>query len=173
MLTQKNPLPPVGPPPEQGPPFPRPDPEPGVLDLIQRLRDDLITWMTLEGELARTELTEKCQTALRGFLLGATGLVLFLCGGIAVLLAVGFGVSGALARAGVDPAFSHSLGFLFSGLVGAFTGWLVIHKAKAILSPANLVPSRTTAALHRALAWTGAKLHLHPNDDNEQSPPSL
>ena len=150
--------------------FPRP--EAGFLELIQRLLDDLITWVTLEGDLARAEVTEKARAALRGLALGAAGLVLFLCGGTAVLLAVGFAVSGALERAGVDPAFSHALGFLLSGLIGAFAGWIVMQQAKAILTPANLSPSRTTATLRRAAVWVGTKCHLHPSDTHEQNPPA-
>ncbi len=159
--------------PEEKPyPFPRsgpePDrePEPGLVELIPRLFEDLRTWITLEGDLARSELSEKYRAALRGLVVAATGLALFLCGGLAMLLATGFGVSGLLARAGVDPAFSHALGFLASGLVGALAGWFAMDKARAILSPARLLPSRTTTALRRAL-------HLHqPHDENEQNPPS-
>ena len=166
MLTQENPVHPADRAKEPDASS-YPGPEAGFLDLFQRLIDDLITWVTLEGDLARTEVTEKARTAMRGFAIGAAGLVLLLCGGISVLLAMGFAASGALEHAGVDPAFSHSLGFLLSGLVGAFAGWVVIQQAKAILSPANLAPSRTTATLHRAFTWVGSKFHLHRYDDHE------
>lgn len=185
MLTRKNSLPPFESITDQGHnPHPDPysdpephldpprEPEPNILELLRRLLDDLTSWLALEGDLARSEVAEKSRVALRGLMIGASGVVLFVCGGIAILLAIGFGVSGALERVGVDSAFSHALGFFISGLVGAFIGWLAIDKAKTTLSPARLLPSRTTAALHRALRWAGATLHLHPPDENEKHPPS-
>lgn len=181
MFTRNNPPPPAelsSEPDEETYPYPRsepepqPGPEPGLFELIPRLLEDLGTWMTLEGDLARTELAEKYRAALRGLVIAATGLAFFLCGGIAVLLAAGFAVSGLLARAGVDPAFSHALGFLSSGLLGALVGWIAMDQARAILSPARLMPSRTTAALRRALTWTRSALHLQPHDEHEQNPPS-
>ncbi|NLT69680.1 MAG: phage holin family protein [Verrucomicrobiaceae bacterium] len=178
MFTRNHPSPPAEFPSEPGEepyPFPRsgpeperepePEPEPGLVELLPQLLEDLRTWMTLEGDLARTELSEKTRAALRGLVVAATGLALFLCGGLAILLATGFAVSGLLARAGVDPAFSHALGFLASGLVGALSGWFAMDKARAVLTPARLIPSRTTTALRRAL-------HLQPHDENEQNPPS-
>ena len=166
MLAQENPVHPADRATESDDvPYPRP--EAGFIELVRRLIDDLIAWVTLEGDLARAEVTEKARAALRGLAIGAAGLVLLLCGGTAVLLALGFAASGALQHAGVDPAFSHSLGFLLSGLVGAFVGWVVIQQAKAILSPANLAPARTTATLRRAFTWVGSKFHLHPHDDHE------
>jgi len=171
MLTQENPVQPADNATDpDAAPFTRS--EAGLLELIRRRIGDLITGPGMEGDLAPVEVTEKARTALRGLAIGAAGLVLLLCGGTAVLLSIGFAVSGALEQAGVNPAFSHALGFLFSGLAGAFAGWVVIHQAKTILSPANLAPSRTTATLHRAFTWVGSKFHLHHYDDHEQNSPS-
>jgi hypothetical protein len=171
MSIQENPVTPVTHDPEvDAEPLPRP--EAGFPELIQQLLDDLIAWITLEGDLARVEVTEKARAALRGLIIGATGLVVFLCGGLAILLAIGFAVSGLFEQAGVNPAFSHALGFLLSGLIGTFAGWAVIQQAKSILSPANLAPSRTTATLHRAFTWASAKLGLYRYNDHETKPPS-
>jgi ABC-type branched-subunit amino acid transport system permease subunit len=98
--------------------------------------------------------------------------VILLCGGIAILLAIGFAVSGALEIAGINPVFSLALGFLLSGLLGAIAGWIVMQQASVILTPSNLTPSRTITVLRRAASRVGEKLHLHPRDDHEQNPPS-
>lgn len=159
MLTQENSANSFDSATESDPSF-RARPEAGYLDLIQQLLEDITTWIKLEGDLARTEVSEKAGLALRGLVIGVAGAILLICSGIGVLLAVGFAVSGALEQAGVNPAYSNALGFLLSGLTGAFAGWFVLQKSKAILTPANLAPSRTAATLHRAVSWMGAKFQL-------------
>lgn len=151
---------------------PLPPREASVSDLLRRLLDDVVAWISLEGDLARAELGEKSRAALRGLIVGAVGLVILLCGGIAVLLAIGFAVSGALEMAGVSPVFSHALGFLLSGFLGAIAGWILLQQARTVLTPSNLIPSRTISFLRRAVAWAGEKLHLYPTDDHEPNPPS-
>jgi hypothetical protein len=151
---------------------PLPPHDASVPDLLRRLLDDIVTWITLEGDLARAELGEKSRAALRGLILGAVGLVVILCGGIAVLLAVGFAVSGALEVAGVSPLFSHALGFLLSGILGAVAGWIVLQQARTILTPSNLTPTRTISFLRRAVTWAGEKLHLYTPENHEPNPPS-
>jgi hypothetical protein len=171
MLTQEHPAPRADHRPERADgSLPRPDA--GLPELLRRLIEDILTWITLEGDLARAEISEKSRIALRGLVLGATGAVILLCGGIAVLLAIGFAISGVLVIAGVSPLFSHALGFLLSGLLGALAGWIVLQQARAMLTVSNLAPSRTITILRRAVSWAGAKLHLHPLDDHEQNPPS-
>jgi len=171
MLTQENPAPRTDydPEPQTGP---LPLPDASFPDLLRRLLDDVVTWITLEGDLARTEIAEKWRAALRGLILGATGAVILACGGIAVLLAIGFALSGALEIAGVSPVFSLALGFLLSGIFGAIAGWLVVQKARVILTPSNLAPAHSISMLRQAASWVAEKLHLHPRYDHEQNPPS-
>lgn len=156
--------------PTDAPPHRHPDA--GIFELLRRLLDDIVIWISLEGELARAEIAGKLRAALRGLAIGAAGAVILICGGIAILLAIGFAVSGALQIAGVNPAFSHALGFLLSGVLGAIAGWILLRQARAALSPSNLTPSRTTAMLRQAATWLGDKLHPHPRNDHEQTPPS-
>ena len=166
MLTQENPDPSFDSNSESDPSF-RARSEAGYLDLIQQLLEDITTWIRLEGQLARTEVSEKAGLALRGLVIGVAGAILLICSGIGVLLAVGFAVSGALEQAGVNPAYSNALGFLISGLAGAFAAWFVLQKSKAILSPSNLAPSRTVSTLHSAVTWMGSKLKLSPSKNHE------
>lgn len=149
-----------------------PHPDTGIFELLRRLLDDVVIWISLEGELARAEISGNLSAALRGLAIGAAGAVIIGCGGIAILLAIGFAVSGALEIAGVNPAFSHALGFLLSGVLGAIAGWTVLQQAKAALSLSNLTPSRSIAMLRQAATWLGEKLYPHPRNDHEQTPPS-
>jgi len=144
--------------------------EAGILDLLQQLLDDGVLWIKLKGYLARAEVAESVGTATRGLVLGAAGGFVILSGGATILMATGFAAGAALQTAGVAPALSYALGFFLTGLVASIIGWIALQRAKALLSPANLAPSRTTASLRRAVVWAGSKLSPNPNDNHEQNP---
>jgi len=129
------------------------DPTRALSDIIGDLLRQLTSLFRSEGQLARTEVSEKLRTLGGALTLVATGLVVLLPGTIILLEAA---VAG-LIQAGFSPAIAAvSVGgaVLLVGIVLLITG---VNRLKTL----NLVPDKTLRQLQRNFAIVKDATHEH------------
>ncbi len=111
-----------------------------IPELISTLTGDLANLVRKEGELVRTEVTEKLhQTAKAGQGLAIGGGLLL--GAYLVLLQA---LVMALSRV-IDPLWAS----IVVGLVVGLTGYLLVKSALRLVKPDHLNPDRTARQLHK------------------------
>jgi hypothetical protein len=115
---------------------------------IPEILTDLIAQLTAlvrkEGQLARSEISEKVGRALSGMALILVGAIL-LIPAVVILLQAGIV---ALMESGMDPALASAIiggGALVLGFILALVGW-------SWVKPASLVPDKTLDQLQRDAA---------------------
>ena len=129
-----------------------------LIGLLKDLRSDGITLLQQEVSLVKSEITEDISRATKNAVqIGIGGAVVY--AGVLVLL---FGVAGLLAagllRAGLDAEITAWLAPSIVGLVVILVGWVMISKAKKLLSSANLAPEETLQSLRENKQWAESKL---------------
>jgi protein-S-isoprenylcysteine O-methyltransferase Ste14 len=112
--------------------------------LFSDLTRDTVDLVRQEIALARTEMSEKVNTAQAALASMAVGAAVILAGLFLVLQAVVHALAQVL-----PPDMAPWLAPLLVGLVVALIGWAMLRAGRSKLDPDNLVPRRTMDSLRR------------------------
>jgi hypothetical protein len=129
-----------------------------VTELMRELRDDALTLVRQEVDLARVELSEKASRVARhsGYL--AIGGLIAYAGLHFLLLSAVVGLYLALVINGMSRADSGWLSpLIVGGILGAI-GTVLVAKAVATLKSEPLLPRRTIESLKEDKAWAKEKV---------------
>lgn len=129
-----------------------------IAGLFRKLRDECVTLMRQEVQLAKTETAEKAKTAARNSAMLGVGAVVAVAGLLFVLLGVSFIVTALLVKAGVSWLASLWLGPLIVGIATAIVGYVLIRKGMSAFKQESVVPERTIRSLQEDQQWLKQKL---------------
>lgn len=115
-----------------------------VGELFQELADETRSLVSLELELAKTEMTEKISQAGKdvGFMAGG-GFVIY-AGFILIMAAIAYGLSNFI------PLW---LSFLIVGVVVGLIGYALLRKGMNDLKSRSMAPQKTLASLKHDKEW--------------------
>jgi hypothetical protein len=117
--------------------------------------------VTLVGQqvsLAKAEISEKVTDMMDHAVQLAIGGCVAYAGLIIVLFAVADLVSALLVRIGVSPQHSMWLARGIIGAIVAITGWVMVLRAKKLISEQQVVPKQTLESLSRDKEWAEHKV---------------
>ena len=118
-----------------------------LADLIGGLASDISGLFRKEVQLAKTELSEKVDSALSATRLLLAGGVLAL-GALGVLLAaIVSGIAAFLVGAGFDPVVANSIAALIVTVIVGGIAWMLISRGLDALKASNFTLYRTTHSL--------------------------
>jgi hypothetical protein len=133
--------------------------ERSVIDLFRDLLNELTALLRIEGQLVRTELSEKLGEAARGLWLAVAGAVLLIP---ALVLLLGAGVV-ALIDAGYESYWAASI----VGGAALIVGVLLVLAGVHSMRIDNLKPQRTIDNLQRDMSV--ARNHLRKNHEAQRT----
>jgi hypothetical protein len=120
-----------------------------LAELVGGLLADVTGLLRKEIDLAKTEASEKLNSALSGVEVLLIGIVLAI-GAVGVLLsAVVSGLTAALVKNGMSETSAHALAAVIVGGVIAAIAWLLVSRGIAALRGKQFKLNRTTASLRR------------------------
>ena len=111
-----------------------------IPELVSTLTSDLANLVRKEGELVRTEVTEKISHTGKAVAQIAIGGVLLLGAFMVLLQALVVALSKVM-----DPLWAS----LIVGLLVGLAGWLVVQAAVKMMKPAALAPDRTVRQMQK------------------------
>lgn len=129
-----------------------------VSHLFKQLRDESMTLIRQEVQLARTETMEKARMAARNSTLLGVGAGVAAAGGLLILLGVSFIVTALFAFAGVSWPTALWLGPLIVGVITAVVGLVLSRKGMNALKKKSVKPERTIRSLQEDRQWLKQKL---------------
>jgi hypothetical protein len=129
-----------------------------VTGLVRELRDEAITLVRQEVELAKTEMSEKAARAARNSAYIGMGSFIAYAGALILLLAVVVGVYLGLVAAGLSHATAGWLSPLIVGGLLAIVGYVFIQKGISTLKQETVVPERTVDSIKADKEWMEEKV---------------
>ena len=130
--------------------------------LLKDLREESMTLLRQEVELAKTELNEKTSRVGKGAVKLAIGGFIAYAGLIILLFGLGDLAAIGLVKAGLDADVAVWLGPVLIGLIVALIGWAMVSKAKKAFTANTLVPEETLQSLRENKQWAQTKIqHSH------------
>ncbi|MDF1658808.1 MAG: phage holin family protein [Verrucomicrobiales bacterium] len=132
--------------------------EPGVLQLLRTLWEQLQVWAEQEFALAKSEVKEKVKVIANGFALVVVALAAATAGLFLVILALAAAVGIAVEALGVETKFAYLIGFTTISFVCLLVGISLFKSAKSRLSAENLKPQRTVESLKQTADWALQKI---------------
>jgi cation transport ATPase len=130
-----------------------------LIGLLKELRDETMTLLRQEVDLAKTETSEKMSRVGRNVGYLAVGGVILGAGFLVLLMAGVVGLYVGLVAAGLSHATSGWLAPLIVGAVVAIIGYSFLQKAISTLRRETIVPERTRASLVADKEWIQEKVH--------------
>jgi len=131
---------------------------PTVFGLLRELRDESMTLIRQEVELARVETAEKISVMLRNVGYLALGGVIALAGFMFLLWSLTLGLMVAMTEAGMSEGVAAWLAPLTVGLIVMGTGGAFMFKAIATFRDEPLKPQETVQTMKENQQWLSAKL---------------
>jgi len=131
------------------------DPDRGVLELVQQLRDEVTRLVRLELKLPRAEVAENAAEAAGGFAKVAVAGVVAFAGLMCLQAAIAVGLGAALIAAGVGPFGAVAVGLLVVTAADLLAAWILFAKGRAQARPESLEPTRTIAGVREAFSSEG------------------
>jgi hypothetical protein len=123
------------------------------VDLVKDLRDESMTLIRQQIELAKTEMSEKASRSARnGAYLAVGGLIAY-AGFIYLLQFLNWGGRQLLQLWGVSQDVTLWLMPLILGVVVAVTGYIFIQKAISTFKRMSLTPDRTVHSIQEDQQW--------------------
>jgi hypothetical protein len=119
--------------------------EPGLMELVRSLADDLGTLVRQEIELARMEVTRTVRQTVADGVWMATGVAVAAVGALCLVLAMALGLGALLG--------SYWLGTLITGLALVLVGGAFLLKGLRNLRKREFLPIRTTESLREDARW--------------------
>ena len=138
--------------------YPQDAGEIGIVGLLKELRDESVTLLAQEANLAKTEISEKAaKFARNGAYLAAGGAVLligaaFILLGLSNLLALG------LVEIGMSKGGASWLAPLIVGAIVAGIGYAFVQKAIATFRTETVVPEKTVETIKENKEWLESKV---------------
>lgn len=130
----------------------------GIVSLLKELRDEGVTLLRQEANLAKTEVSEKgAKFARNGAYLAAGGAVA-LIGAVFILLAITALLRLGLEAAGVSEGAASWLAPLIVGVVVAGIGYALVQKAISTFRHESLVPEKTVETIKENKEWLESKV---------------
>jgi Putative Actinobacterial Holin-X, holin superfamily III len=129
-----------------------------IVQLLRKLRDESETLIGQQVSLAKAEISEKVNEMMNHAVQLAIGGCVAYAGLIIILFAVADLVSSLLIRIGVSPQHSMWLARAIIGAVVAITGWVMVVRAKKMISEQTLAPKQTLETLSRDKEWAEQKV---------------
>jgi hypothetical protein len=134
---------------------------PVVIQILRRLRDELLLLIRQEIALARTETEEKLRRLGRHAVVMGAGAVIALVGAFLISQAVAAGAAVLLTVIGLEAEIAAWLGPAAVGVILGVVGYAVFAGAKKQISDEGLMPEETLESLRRDKAWAQEKLKRH------------
>ncbi len=132
--------------------------ETNIADLIRNLRDDVLSLVSEEAALAKTEIGEKLSQTGRNLGYLAIGALVASSALMMAFMAFGYLLGDLFTHSGFDPGKAAFLGFLvIAVLVGAISAFL-ISKALKNLRDNSIKPKKTVQSLREDKQWAQSKL---------------
>lgn len=128
-----------------------------IVQLLRKLRDESVMLVGQQVSLAKAEISEKVNEMMDHAVQLAIGGCVAYAGGIIVLFAVADLVGALLVRAGVSAQHAMWLARAIIGAVVTLTGWLMVLRAKKMISEQTLAPKQTLETLSRDKEWAEQK----------------
>jgi hypothetical protein len=119
--------------------------EPGLMELVRTLADDLGTLVRQEIELARMEVTQTARRTVADGAWIATGVAVAAVGALCLVLAMALGLGVLLG--------SYWVGTLVTGLFLVLVGGIFLLKGLRDLRKRSFLPTRTTESLREDARW--------------------
>jgi hypothetical protein len=129
-----------------------------IVQLLRKLRDESVMLIGQQVSLAKAEISEKVNDMMNHAVQLAIGGCVAYAGMIIILFAVADLVSALLIRVGVSPQHSMWLARALIGAVVAITGWVMVMRAKKLISEQTLAPKQTLETLSRDKEWAQQKV---------------
>lgn len=137
----------------------RPAPgSPALSELLRNLREEFMTLLHQEVDLAKTEMNEKVSRITKDMIAIGAGAGVATAGALVLLMGIGVLASHGYEAAGLSVAVAAWLGPVTVGLLTALIGWLMISAGKKKLSRESAVPERTVETLRDHKTWARNKL---------------
>ncbi|HEY9155004.1 MAG TPA: phage holin family protein [Opitutaceae bacterium] len=129
-----------------------------IVQLLRKLRDESVMLVSQQVSLAKTEISEKVSDMMEHAVQLAIGGCVAYAGLIIILFAVADLLSSLLIRMGLSPQISMWLARAIIGVVVAVTGWVMVMRAKKLISQQPLAPKQTLESLSRDKEWAEHKV---------------
>lgn len=128
-----------------------------VADLVRELRDESSTLLRQEVALAKTEMSEKLNKAVRNTTAVAVGSAVLYGGFLMLLIAAGAALTLLIAEWGWEIN-SLWLGPLIVGVIAALIGYAMMQKGISTLKEESPVPEKTVQSLKEDKQWMQEKM---------------
>lgn len=132
--------------------------EPNIADLLRKLRDDVLSLLSEEVALAKTEVSENLSRTGRNVGYLAVGGLIASSALMLVFMATGYLIADLFARRGVDPGMAAFLGFFIVALIVGAVSAILIVKALKCLGANSIKPEKTVQSLREDKEWAQSKL---------------
>jgi uncharacterized membrane protein YqjE len=126
--------------------------------LLRELRDEALTLVQKEFQLARVEMTEKVDEAQNAVATSIGGAALLLAGLFTLCMAVAAGVYAAMIAADIAPAISLWAAPLVVGALIALIGYAMVNRAKKVTRAEHWRPERTQRSVRETRDWAERKM---------------
>ena len=137
---------------------PAPTSQSQIVQLLRKLRDESVTLIGQQVSLAKAEISDSVSQMMSHAVQLAIGGFVAYAGLIIILFAVADLVSALLIRVGISPQQSMWLARALIGAVVAITGWIMVMRAKKMISEQNMAPKQTLETLSRDKEWAAEKV---------------
>ncbi len=132
--------------------------EPNIADLVRKLKDDVLSLVSEEVALAKTEISEKLSRTGRNLGYLAIGGLVASSALMLVLMSFGYLLGDLFAGKGFEPGMAAFLGFLIVAIVVGAISAALITKALKTLSADSIKPEKTVQSLREDKQWAQSKL---------------
>ncbi len=132
--------------------------EPNIADLLRKLRDDVLSLLSEEVALAKTEVSENLSRTGRNVGYLAIGALIASSALMLILMALGYLLGDLFAGRGFDPGMAAFLGFFIVALIVGTVSAILITKALQSLGANSIKPERTVQSLREDKQWAQRKL---------------
>lgn len=128
-----------------------------LLALLRELRDEALTLVQQEFNLARAEVREEVREAKGALITSVVGAGVVIVGAFVLALAAAAGVYAALLMGEVSPLVAGWLAPLIVGLICTMVGLVMVIRGKKVTSAEHWRPERTERSVRETRAWAERK----------------